>query len=396
MKQSRFSTWINQRFPMLEMWNKHAAKYYVPKNLNFWYYFGVFSLIVLLNQVITGIWLSMYYEPNAKHAFASIEFIMRDVHFGWLIRYMHSTGASALFAVLYLHMYRGILYGSYKAPRELVWLIGMILLAFMMIEAGSGYVLPWGQMSFWATKVLVQVFTVIPWVGDQVALWIAGDYNVSGVTLHRFFAFHVILFPLLIALFTIAHLMALHHVGSNNPDGIDAKKQKIPFHPYYTVKDLMGVAVFLIIFFSVVFFAPTGGGYILEHANFKTANPMVTPLHIAPPWYLSSMYAVLRSIPNKFFGVVCAALFVALLFVMPWLDRSPIRSMRYRGLWSKVAISVFVISFIMLTVLGTMPLSDTNTWFSRVFALLYLLYFILMPFYTKYEKCKPIPDDVRF
>lgn len=407
MKQSRFSAWINARFPVLEYWNDHAAKYFVPKNLNFWYLFGIFSTLVLVNQIFTGIWLAMYYQPSAAHAFASVEHIMREVHFGWLIRYMHSTGASALFVVIYLHMYRAVMYGSYKAPRELVWLIGMALFSLLMVESASGYVLPWGQMSYWATKVLVQVFTVIPWIGDQVALWIAGDYNISGVTLHRFYAFHVILFPLIILFFVVGHIIALHRVGSNNPDGIDIKKQtlkneagkpidSIPFHPYYTVKDLMGVAVFLIIFFVVVFFMPTGGGYILEHANFKMANPMVTPQHIAPPWYLAPLYAVLRAVPNKLMGVACTALFVALLYVMPWLDRSKVRSIRYRGIWTKIAICVLVISFIALAILGTMPLTDTNIWFSRLFGVLYLLYFVLMPFYTKYEKCKPVPERVRF
>ncbi len=407
MKQSRFSAWINDRFPVLEYWNDHAAKYFVPKNLNFWYLFGIFSTIVLINQIVTGIWLAMYYQPSAAHAFGSVEHIMREVHFGWLIRYMHSTGTSALFVVIYLHMYRGVMYGSYKAPRELVWLIGMVLFSLLMVESASGYVLPWGQMSYWATKVLVNVFTVIPFIGKEVALWITGDYNVSGVTLHRFYAFHVILIPLIILFFVIAHVIALHRVGSNNPDGIDIKKQalkneagkpidSIPFHPYYTVKDLMGVAIFLIIFFAVVFFMPTGGGYILEHANFEMANPMVTPQHISPPWYLAPLYAVLRAIPNKLMGVICAGLFVALLYVMPWLDRSKVRSLRYRGIWTKIAISVFVVSFIMLAILGVRPLTNANIWLSRLFAALYLLYFVLMPFYTKYEKCKPLPTRVRF
>lgn len=395
MKTSRIATWINDRFPLRKVWQEHASQYFAPKNLNFWYFFGVLSLVVLLNQIITGIFLTMYYVPTAKQAFGSVEHIMREVHFGWLIRYMHSTGASAFFVVIYLHMYRGIIYGSYKAPRELVWLIGMALLGLIMIEAGSGYVLPWGQMSFWATKVLVQVFTVIPWIGKEVAIWIAGDYTPSGVTLHRFFSLHVIAIPLLIFIGVFLHIVALHHVGSNNPEGIDVKKNKekdtVPFHPYYTVKDLMGVVVFLIIFFIVVFFIPTGGGYILENANFDIANPLVTPAHIAPPWYLAPMYAVLRAIPNKFMGVVCAALFVAFLFVLPWLDRSKVRSIRYRGVYSKIAISTFAVSFVMLAALGSLPLSETNVLLARIFGTLYFLFFLLMPIYTKFERCKLPP-----
>lgn len=397
--------WIDERFPLSEIWNNHAAKYYVPKNLNFWYLFGVFSALVLVNQIVTGIWLAMYYTPTAAGAFGSVEHIMRDVKFGWLIRYMHSTGASAFFVVVYLHMYRAVMYGSFKRPREILWIIGMLIYVVLLMESASGYVLPWGQMSYWATKVLISVFTVIPWVGSSIATWLQGDYNVSGVTLHRFFAFHAIAFPMIIAGLAYLHIIALHKVGSNNPDGIEIKKNLdangipkdgIPFHPFYTVKDLAGVAVFLFVFFAVVFFAPMMGGYFLEPPNFVPANALVTPLHIAPPWYMAPYYSILRAVPNKLLGVCTAAGAVALLFVLPWLDRSSVKSIRYRGVWSKTALTVFIVSFVGLGVLGTMGLSTINIVFSRIFALLYYLYFITMPFYTRYETTKPVPDRVRY
>lgn len=392
---SRLRLWIDERFPMTEIWKRHASEYYVPKNLNFWYLFGVFSLLVLVNQIATGIWLAMYYTPTAAGAFASVEHIMRDVNYGWLLRYMHSTGASAFFIVVYLHMYRGIMYGSFKKPRELLWLIGMLIYVLLLIESVSGYVLPWGQMSYWAIKVLVSVFTVIPVIGKEIVIWLQGDYNVSGVTLHRFFAFHVILIPLLLLFLTWMHITALHKVGSNNPEGIDVNKQDkescVPFHPYYVVKDLVGVIVFLLVFFGVIFFAPTMGGYFLEYANFAPANALVTPMHIAPPWYMAPYYSILRAIPNKMLGVMLAAGAVALLFVLPWLDRSRVRSIRYKGRYSKVALIVFVISFIGLGVLGTRTLTDANIILSRIFALLYYLFFLLMPWYTQYEKTKPLP-----
>jgi len=396
-KGKAFKEWIGQRFPAQTLWDSHAAKYLVPKNLNFWYFFGVLSAVVLINQILTGIWLTMYYEPTQAGAFASVEHVMRDVRFGWLLRYMHSTGASMFFVVLYLHIYRGIMYGSHKAPRELVWVIGMCLFALSLIEAGSGYVLPWGQMSYWGAKVMVQIFTVIPVIGKSVAQWVMGDFTISGVALHRFFALHVIAIPLVVLFFVFLHVMALHHVGSNNPDGIKAKKiDKIVFHPYYTVKDFAGIVVFLIVFFSIIFFAPTFGGYFLEPANFVQANPMVTPHHIAPPWYMAPFYAILRAVPSKLLGVVFVALAVALLFVMPWLDRSKVRSLRYRGMWSKVALSIFVFSFSMLGLLGTMPLSEANIYFSRFFALLYFFYFFLMPIYTEHENNKKEPERVSY
>lgn len=395
--------WIDARFPLTEMWNKYAAKYYVPKNLNFWYLFGIFSLIVLVNQIITGIWLAMYYIPTSADAFNTVEHIMRDVKYGWLLRYMHTTGASAFFIVVYLHMYRAIMYGSYKKPRELIWLFGMVLFVLLLLESGSGYVLPWGQMSYWATKVLVAVYTVIPWIGDSIVQWVQGDYYVSGVTLHRFYALHVTAIPMAIVLVVVLHIMALHKVGSNNPDGIEIKDNLneqgnpvdgIPFHPYYTVKDFFGVVVFLAIFFAVIFFAPKMGGYFIEHTNLEPANPLLTPQHIAPPWYLATFYSILRAIPNKLMGVICVAAAVACLFVMPWLDRSRVKSIRYRGIWSKVALTAFVISYIGLGYTGTSPLTDLNIGLSRIFTGIYFLYFLTMPFYTRYEKTKPVPDRI--
>ncbi len=392
-----FKEWISTRFPVKELWREHASRYYVPANLNFWYFFGIFSTVVLINQIVTGIWLTMYYTPTSTDAFNSVEHIMRDVKFGWLLRYLHSTGSSAFFVVIYLHMYRAIMYGSFKKPRELVWILGMSLYVLLVLESGSGYVLPWGQMSYWATKVLTEIYTVIPWVGSSIALWVQGDFNVSGVTLHRFFSLHVIAFPLLIVFIVLLHVMALHQVGSNNPDGIEIKKQgRIPFHPYYTVKDFMGVVGFLIVFLAIVFFAPTFHGYFLEPTNFEPANPLVTPHHIAPPWYLAPYYAMLRAVPNKLLGVCLAAAAVAFLFAMPWLDRSAVKSIRYRGVWTKVALTAFVVSFIVLSALGTMVLSPANVWLSRIFMLLYFIYFVTMPFYTKYEKTKPIPDRIRY
>jgi ubiquinol-cytochrome c reductase cytochrome b subunit len=347
----------------------------------------------------------MFYVPTSAEAFSSVEEIMRHVKFGWLFRYMHSTGASAFFIVIYLHMYRGIMYGSFKKPRELVWLIGMLIYAVLLMESASGYILPWGQMSYWATKVLASLLTVVPFIGKSLAILVQGDYNVSGVTLHRFFSLHVIVFPMILGFLVWAHLMALHEVGSNNPDGIDIKKYKnaegqpldgVPFHPYYTVKDFFGVIIFLIIFFVAVFYFPTMGGFFLESANFAPANPLVTPLHIAPPWYMAPFYSILRAIPNKYFGVTMASAAVAALFVLPWLDRSKVRSIRYRGPWTKIALTIFVISFLTLGYLGTEPLTDSNIISSRIFTVLYFAFFIAMPFYTKYETTKPVPDRVSY
>lgn len=373
-------TWIAARFPLHEFIRRHVTHYYAPKNFNFWYYFGSFSLLVLLNQIITGIWLAMEYTPTADEAFASIQHIMRDVHYGWLLRYLHTTGASAFFVVVYLHMYRALIYGSYQAPRELLWLIGMSLYSLLLMEAFTGYVLPWGQMSFWGAEVITSFASAVPWIGKYAVIWLRGDYSVSGVTLHRFFSLHVTLIPLIMVGLVFIHLVALHYVGSNNPDGIDIKAKKdkrgvpldgIPFHPFYTTKDLMGAMVFLIVFAFVVFFQPKMGGFFLEPDNFVPANALKTPEHIAPVWYMTPFYAILRAVPNKFLGLLAMALAIALMFVLPWLDRSPVRSIRYKGLASKIGISVFVVCFIGLGCLGVQPVSPLRALLAEVFTVGY-------------------------
>ncbi|MGB0964795.1 MAG: cytochrome b [Litorivicinus sp.] len=402
--------WIDQRLPVIDAWNKHVGQYYAPKNFNFWYFFGSLALLVLVNQIVTGIWLTMSYEPSAEGAFASVEYIMRDVEFGWLIRYMHSTGASAFFVVIYLHMLRGLLYGSYQKPRELIWLFGMAIYLALMAEAFMGYLLPWGQMSYWGAQVIVSLFGAIPVVGADLAQWIRGDYLISGITLNRFFALHVIALPFVIAGLVFLHILALHEVGSNNPDGIDIKLNKdengkpvdgIPFHPYYTVKDIVGVAVFLFVFALVVFFFPEMGGYFLEYANFEPANPLKTPEHIAPVWYFTPFYAILRAITfpmfgldAKFWGVVFMGAAIAMLFVLPWLDRSPVRSMRYKGWYSRIALVLFCVSFVVLGVLGVLPSTPGRTALAQACTAIYFAYFILMPWYTRMEKCKPVPQRV--
>ncbi len=402
--------WIDQRLPIIDAWDKHIGKYYAPKNFNFWYFFGSLALLVLVNQIVTGIWLTMSYEPSAEGAFASVEYIMRDVEFGWLIRYMHSTGASAFFVVIYLHMLRGLMYGSYQKPRELIWLFGMAIYLALMAEACMGYLLPWGQMSYWGAQVIVSLFGAIPVVGADLAQWIRGDYLISGITLNRFFALHVIALPFVIAGLVFLHILALHEVGSNNPDGIDIKLNKdengkpkdgIPFHPYYTVKDIVGVAVFLFVFSLVVFFFPEMGGYFLEYANFEPANPLKTPDHIAPVWYFTPFYAILRAITfpmfgldAKFWGVVFMGAAIAMLFVLPWLDRSPVRSMRYKGWYSRIALILFCVSFVILGVLGVLPSTPGRTALAQACTAIYFAYFILMPWYTRMEKCKPVPERV--
>ena len=402
-QQTGMLAWVNKRFPLTEWWNHNATEYHMPRNINFWYFFGVFSLLVLLNQIVTGIWLTMYYVPTSADAFNSVEYIMRDVKFGWLIRYMHTTGASAFFIVVYLHMYRCIMYGSYQKPRELLWLFGMVIYVLLVAEAFTGYVLPWGQMSYWASKVIVNLASAIPLVGSHIMTWIQGDYTISQIALRRFFAFHVIAIPLLIIWFVLFHITALHRVGSNNPEGIEIKdhldekgvpQDSVPFHPYFTVKDLFGVSIFLIIFAAIIFFAPTFGGYFMEHANFIPANPMQTPEHIVPVWYLSPFYAILRAIPDKLFGVIAMAAAIAILFVLPWLDRSPVKSIRYKGILSKIALTIFVISFCGLGYLGTVDPTPVNTIFARIFSILYFAFFISMPFYTSKEKCKTPPDKI--
>mgnify|MGYP003574910230 CR=1 FL=1 len=402
-KQNRFMKWFDKRYPWTPFWEKHLSKYYAPKNFNFWYYFGSFSLLVLVLQILTGIWLVMEYTPTPDGSFASVQHIMREVRYGWLLRFMHTTGASFFFIVVYLHMYRALIYGSYQKPRELVWLIGMVIYFVLLIEAFTGYVLPWGQMSFWGAAVITSFASAIPYLGEILIVWLRGDFNVSGVTLHRFFSLHVIAIPLLLIFFVFVHLVALHQVGSNNPDGIEIKDKKdergipldgIPFHPYYTVKDLMGSVVFLLVFCLVVFFTPQMGGLFIEPDNFIQANPLQTPLEIAPVWYMTPFYAMLRAIPDKFLGLMTMAAAIAIMFVLPWLDRSPVRSFRYKGMLSKIAIGIFVISFVSLGYLGHEPVSAVRTLMARIFTVGYFAFFLLMPFYTSMEKTKPLPERV--
>ncbi|AKX44655.1 cytochrome B [Thiopseudomonas alkaliphila] len=400
---SKFMEWVDARFPATKMWEDHLSKYYAPKNFNFYYFFGSLALLVLVNQILTGIWLTMSYEPSAEGAFASVEYIMRDVEYGWILRYLHSTGASAFFVVVYLHMFRGLLYGSYQKPRELVWIFGMLIYLALMAEAFMGYLLPWGQMSYWGAQVIISLFGAIPVIGADLTEWIRGDYLISGITLNRFFALHVIAVPIVLLGLVVVHIIALHEVGSNNPDGIDIKKHKdengvpldgIPFHPYYTVKDIVGVVVFLFVFCFVVFFFPEMGGFFLEKPNFEQANAFKTPEHIAPVWYFTPFYAILRAVPDKLMGVVAMGASIALLFVLPWLDRSPVRSMRYKGWMSKLWLWIFCISFVILGYMGVQQPTPTFTLISQICTVLYFLYFILMPFYTSMEKTKPVPERV--
>ncbi len=396
-------SWIDARLPVVNAFEKHMSKYYAPKNFNFFYFFGVLSFVVLANQLLTGIWLTMSYNPSAEGAFASVEYIMRDVEYGWLLRYLHSTGASAFFVVVYLHMFRGLLYGSYQKPRELVWIFGMTIYLALMAEAFMGYLLPWGQMSYWGAQVIVNLFGAIPYIGEDLALWIRGDYLISGITLNRFFALHVVALPIVILALVVLHVLALHEVGSNNPDGIDIKKNKdengvpkdgIPFHPFYSVHDLVGIVVFLFVFCAVVFFFPEMGGYFLEKPNFEPANPLKTPDHIAPVWYFTPFYAILRAVPDAFLGVVAMGAAIAILFVLPWLDRSPVRSMRYKGNLSKIALLLFVIAFCILGYLGVVIATPGRTLLAQVLTVVYFAYFLLMPWYTSIEKTKPVPERV--
>ncbi len=439
-------TWVDQRFPLMSIWRDHISEYYTPKNFNFWYYFGSLALLVLVLQIVTGIFLTMHYKPDAAQAFASVEYIMRDVPWGWLMRYMHSTGASAFFVVIYLHMFKALLYGSYRQPRELLWIFGMIIYLMLMAEAFFGYLLPWGQMSFWGAQVIVNLFDALPLIGPDLALWIRGDYVVSDATLNRFFAFHVIAIPLVLVGLVVAHIMALHEVGSNNPDGIEIKKNLgpdghpidgIPFHPYYTVKDTFGVMVFLAIFAIILFFMPEFGGYFLEYNNFVPADPLKTPSHIAPVWYFTPYYSILRATTpdfmyvlaaaiflyaililrsqlrggTKFIGVVvCAAVIAAffligakvwgvifmglavmIFFLMPWLDQSPVRSVRYKGSLSRTALGLFVVVFLVLGYYGTQPVTDLGTRISQIGTMLYFAFFLLMPWYSRMDKNKPEP-----
>jgi len=444
--------WVDARFPLSKLWNDQWGKYYAPKNFNFWYIFGSLAMLVLVIQIVTGIFLVMHYKPDATLAFASVEYIMRDVPWGWLIRYMHSTGASAFFIIIYLHMTRGLLYGSYRKPRELIWLFGVGIFLCLMGEAFFGYLLPWGQMSYWGAQVIVNLFGAIPFIGPDLSLWIRGDYVVSDATLNRFFAFHVIAIPLVLLGLVAAHLIALHEVGSNNPDGIEVKEKlgadghpldAIPSHPYYTFHDLFGVTVFLLIFSTIVFFAPEMGGYFLEYNNFIPANPLQTPPHIAPVWYFTPYYSVLRATTSqfmyalmiavagyvalivfktklsnfikmivagagavaigtmfifdaKFFGVVLMGVSVMILAALPWLDMSPVKSIRYRPTWHKYVYLVFGVAFVILGYLGILPPTDGRTLVAQICTFIYFGFFMLMPWWSAMGTFKPVPDRVTF
>ncbi len=445
--------WVDNRFPLTKLYNEHLAEYYAPKNFNFWYFFGSLALLVLVIQIVTGIFLVMHYKPDANYAFASVEYIMRDVPWGWLVRYLHSTGASAFFVVVYLHMFRGLIYGSYRKPRELIWVFGCAIFLCLMAEAFMGYLLPWGQMSYWGAQVIVNLFAAVPFIGPDLALLIRGDFVVSDATLNRFFSFHVIAIPLVLLGLVAAHLIALHEVGSNNPDGVEIKATKdpktgkpldgIPFHPFYTVHDILGVSVFLLVFSAVVFFAPEFGGYFLEYNNFIPADPLKTPAHIAPVWYFTPYYSMLRAttdllvnvicvvaavgallaaakapMPTLFKGVVVAAAAVAIvllkvfdakfwgvvvmggaviiLFFLPWLDYSPVKSIRYRPTWHKWLYGIFVVNFFVLGYLGIQPVSLWGERISQVGTLLYFGFFLLMPWWSRLGEFKPVPDRVVF
>jgi len=411
---ARLMEWVDERFPATKVWEEHVSKYYTPKNFNFWYYFGSLLMLVMVLQIVTGIVLTMHYKPDADLAFASVEYIMRDVPAGWFIRYLHSVGASMLFLAIYLHMFRAMLYGSYKGPRELIWILGMILYIAMMAEAFFGYLLPWGNMSYWGAQVIISLFGAIPVVGEGLAEWIRGDFVVSDATLNRFFAFHVILLPLLLALLVYLHIVALHKTGSNNPDGVEIKKQKddkgvpldgIPFHPYYTVKDIFGAAVFMAIFLAIVFFAPELSGWFLEKDNFEPANILQTPPDIVPLWYLTPYYSILRAVTfewlpggAKLWGVMAMGLAIVLFFFLPWLDRSKVKSIRYRGWMYKTMLALFAVTFVMLGYLGTKnPGHIDLIWFknlvwAQIGLAIYFAFFLLMPIYTRLDRTKPEPD----
>jgi ubiquinol-cytochrome c reductase cytochrome b subunit len=403
-------TWIDERFPLTKVWKEHLSEYYTPKNFNFWYFFGSLAMLVLVMQILTGLFLAMHYKPDTALAFASVEYIMRDVPWGWLIRYLHSVGASAFFIVIYLHMFRGLLYGSYRGPRELVWLIGMVIYVALMATAFMGYLLPWGNMSYWGAQVIISLFDAIPWVGPALAEWIRGDFVVADATLNRFFALHFFIPVIVLPALVFLHIVALHKVGSNNPDGIEIKKNKgpdgkpvdgIPFHPYFTVKDIVGVVVFLMIFSAVVFFAPELGGWFLERDNFVPANVLQTPPEIVPLWYFTPFYSILRAnvynflwIDAKIWGVFFMFLAIIMFFLLPWLDKSPVKSIRYRGWMYKTALAIFSVSFVVLGWLGTQPAAGPNLLIAQVCSVLYFLFFFLMPVYTRLDKTKPEPQRV--
>ena len=409
--------WIDERFPLTKVWQEHMAQYYAPKNFNFWYYFGSLALLVLVLQIVTGILLTMHYKPDSTLAFASVEYIMRDVPGGWFIRYLHSVGSSMFFVTVYLHMFRGLMYGSHREPRELIWLIGVVIYVALMAEAFFGYLLPWGNMSYWGAQVIVSLFGAIPGIGEALAEWVRGDFVISDATLNRFFAFHVILLPLLLAALVYLHIVALHKVGSNNPDGIEIKKNKdkdgkpldgIPFHPYYTVKDVFGVAVFMMVYLAIVFFVPELDGWFLEKDNFQPADILQTPPEIVPLWYLTPYYSILRAVTfewlpggAKLWGVMAMGFAIVLLFFLPWLDRSKVRSIRYRGWMYKTMLLLFAVNFVMLGYLGTVNPGHVDLiWFKNVTwaqigLVVYFAFFLLMPIYTKLDRNKPEPDRVR-
>ncbi|MCS5543434.1 MAG: cytochrome bc complex cytochrome b subunit [SAR86 cluster bacterium] len=403
--------WFDQRLPITATFERHLSKYPAPLGQNFWYLAGVLLIVVFVIQFISGIWLVMGYEPTEERAFASIQYIMRDVNLGWIIRYMHTTGASAFFLLIYLHMFRGMLYGSYQKPRELLWVLGWITYIILVAEGFTGYVLPWGQMSFWAAQVIFSLLGAIPIIGEDLLTWIRGDYLISGITLSRLFAFHVVLLPILLAIVVFVHILALHEVGSNNPEGIDVKQHidengvpldTVPFFPYDVVKDLYAIGIFLTIFCFVLFFFPDGGGYLIEYINYELANNLKTPEHIVPAWYYTTYYAMLRAITfpigpltAKFLGFVVMVSAMVIFALLPWLDKSPVKSIRYKGMFSKAFLYLFVVSFIVLGYLGSVTPNPMRTLLAQIFTMVYFAYFLLMPFYTKYEKCKPVPERIK-
>lgn len=403
-EEKGFAVWLDSRMPTLKiLWNDHMAKYYAPKNFNFWYYFGVLAMVVLVIQLVTGVWLLMSYQGSAEQAFASVEYIMRDVELGWIIRYAHSTGASMFFLVVYMHMFRGLMYGSYKPPRELVWIFGMTIYVALMAEAFMGYVLPWGQMSYWGAQVIISLVGAIPVVGEDLTTWVRGDYLISGITLNRFMSLHVVAIPIILIALVLMHIIALHDVGSNNPDGVSIKKYKdedgvpidgLPFFPYFVIHDLVPIVVFLLVFCSILFFMPEMGGYFLEYANFEIANGLKTPEHIAPVWYFTPFYSMLRAVPDKLGGFIVMAAAIAILYVLPWLDRSPVRSIRYKGTFSRVALLMLAAVFIILGYLGVKAPTEGRTILTQICTALYFSYFIGIYFWTKIETTKPEPDRI--
>ncbi len=401
IRKNKSVPWLSERFPINEYVHRHFTHYYLPKNLNFWYFFGFLSLFTFFLQVLTGIWLTLFYIPTPEEAFSSIEMLMRDIPYGWLFRYLHSTGASAFFILIYAHIFRSLLYGSYKKPRELVWLLGVCLYIFILLEAFLGYLLPWSQTSYWASQIGTSLFNSIPKFGPMFTLWIRGNNMVSGETLHRFFTFHVIAIPLILIFLIRLHLTALHKVGCNNPEGISLLPEtynktpaKLPFHPYYSIKELHALLIFLFIFSIVVFFIPEMHGYFLEENNFVPADPLLTPSHIEPLWYLAPFYGVLCVIPNKSLGILIMLGILCILFVLPWLDRSPVRSMRYRGYYSQLALATFILNFSLLSYISTTLLTPDKIFIVQILLINYFLFFLLMPFYTKYEKNKPLPKSI--